>query len=226
MGARDKETLRRSIALMPLFLLLMIPTLALGFSAVMLVPGLKAVDEAALTLAIRTLPPVLSGVLGAGVLAAAMSSAEPCFHVTALTYAVDVIGPIFHVPKEKLGPLARILVPIVVLGIVLPFAIMRPATLVYITLIGYGFLGQAFPPLMGLFLWPRATKEGAAAGLIAGFVVTTILRGELANPLGIHSGIWGLLFNTTLFIIVSLLTRPSRREVVEKFFPDMVEKIY
>lgn len=92
-GAKDLKVLRRSIALMPLFLFILIPTLSLGFAAITLIPGLKVPDQAALAVANAYLPPILAGLLGAGVLAAAMSSAEPCLHVTALTYAVDVISP-------------------------------------------------------------------------------------------------------------------------------------
>lgn len=51
-------------------------------------------------------------------------------------------------------------------GSSLPLAIWRPASLVYVTLVGYGFLGQAFPVLAGVLLWPRATRSGAVAGLL------------------------------------------------------------
>lgn len=218
MGAKDLKVLRRSIALMPLFLLLMIPTLSLGFGAIELAPGLKLTDQAALTVATKFLPAGLAGLLGAGVLAAAMSSAEPCLHVIALTYANDVVSAVIHVPRQKLGQLARVLLVIVALGVVLPLTILRPATLVYITLIGYGFLGQAFPAVVGILAWPRATREGTTAGLLAGFLVTLVLNLKRVNPLGIHAGIWGLAVNAVLFFVVSLLTKPNK-DAVERFFP-------
>ncbi|HOK20071.1 MAG TPA: sodium:solute symporter family protein [Thermosynergistes sp.] len=211
MGAKDLKVLRRSIALMPLFLFMLIPTLSLGFAAITLTPGLKAPDQAALAVANAYLPPILAGLLGAGVLAAAMSSAEPCLHVTALTYAVDVISPVAKLPKEKCAKLARALTVVVALCIVLPLALLRPASLVYVTLIGYGFLGQSFPALMGVLFWRWATRMGALSGLLVGFAVTTALSVARIHPMGIHAGAWGLAANFAVFLIVSYFTGSNRR---------------
>lgn len=104
-----------------------------------------------------------------------MSSVEPCLHVTALIYAADVISPVAKLLKEKCAKLARTLTVIVALCIVLQLALLRPASLVYITLIGYGFWGQSFPALMGVLFWRWATRAGALPGLLSGFAITTAL---------------------------------------------------
>lgn len=95
---------------------------------------------------------------------------------------------------------------------------MEPASLVYILLIGYGFIGQAFPILVGIFLWPRANKVGALIGLAAGFVVTVLFSFVFVHPLGIHAGIWGLMINVPCFIVFSMLTKPTSKETLERFF--------
>jgi len=77
-----------------------------------------------------------------------------------VTYAVDVISPVAKLPKEQFAKIARTLTVVVALCIVLPLALLRPVSLVYVTLIGYGFLGQSFPALTGVLFWRWATRAG------------------------------------------------------------------
>src|SRR5699024_9185947 len=95
---------------------------------------------------------------------------------------------------------------------------MEPASLVYILLIGYGFTGQAFPIIVGIFFWPRATKIGALAGLIAGSIVTILFSFVFVHPLGIHAGIWGFAINIPCFIVLSLLTKPASEKTLSRYF--------
>src|SRR5690606_25606033 len=97
---------------------------------------------------------------------------------------------------------------------------------VYILLIGYGFIGQAFPSIVGMFFWPRATKQGAFWGLFGGFLITVLFSFIYPHPFGVHAGIWGLMVNFTVFGMVSLVTKPASRETIERFFPEMVEELY
>jgi SSS family solute:Na+ symporter len=73
--------------------------------------------------------------------------------------------------------------------------------------------------MLGVFCWPRATKVGAIAGLVAGVGVVFLFNVVWPNPLNVHAGIWGLLVNIPVFIIASLLTKPSKKETLARFFP-------
>src|SRR5699024_844002 len=113
-----------------------------------------------------------------------------------------------------------------ILFLVISISFMQPASLVYMLLIGYGFIAQSFPSIVGMFMWPRANKHGAFWGIIAGFIVTVIFLFIIEHPFGIHAGIWGLGINSIVFNIVSISTQPVSKTTIERFFPDMVEELY
>ena len=80
------------------------------------------------------------------------------------------------------------------------------------------FCVQLFPAILGMFFWKRATKTGAAVGLAAGLILSILFSRTWPNPLGIHAGIWGLALNVVLFVVLSLLTSPPPKEIVNEYF--------
>ncbi|WP_082235447.1 sodium:solute symporter family protein [Halobacillus massiliensis] len=226
MGASSKKSIKRAATLLPTFYIVLIPMIVVGFIGIFMYPNLGNPDTVAIQMAVDNMPVIVAGLLGAGTLAAAMSSSEPCVHATALSYSKDVLQPLLRWDDATAGKWTRRLIFPIMAFIIAPISIMEPASLVYILLIGYGFIGQAFPSIVGMFFWPRATKQGAFWGLFAGFLVTVAFSFIYPHPLGIHAGIWGLLLNMSVFVVVSLLTKPASRETIERFFPDMVDDLY
>ena len=90
--------------------------------------------------------------------------------------------------------------------------------LVLLLLLSYGFLAQLFPVLVVTFFWRRATPVGVLCGLAAGFlaVIATNLQPSLQWQ-GIHPGVWGLLVNAPVLVLVSLLTSRMNEEHVDRF---------
>ena len=228
-SGKDPDESRKGTSFVPIYQLVMIPMIIVGFVCLFAMDfGDVPPDKQALTLAMESLPWWLVGLLGAGTLAAAQSSSEPLFQTLAYTWTHDVFGPLCKWNKEKQGKIQRWLLLPFMFGIVLPLSITNPAQLVNILLIGYGFLAQIFPMHIGIWIWPRATKAGALAGLIAGSAVTLIFSfGPLANFGNIHGGIYGLIVNFILLIVVSLVTQPAKRETLEIFFDkEFLDKAY
>lgn len=218
MSARSARTIRRSATWLPTYYIVVLPMVVVGFIGIMALPGLERADTVALQYALQNMPAWLVGLLGAGTLAAAMSSCEPFLHSVSMAYARDIAQPLFKLSDAATGRLARrLLVPIMVL-IVAPVAISEPSNLIMILLVGLGFATQVLPAFVGMFLWTRASKSGVLAGIVSGFCVTLAFTLIWPNPLGIHAGFWGLLVNLPLFVIVSCLTPPVRDDVVERFF--------
>jgi SSS family solute:Na+ symporter len=226
MGARSRESIRNAAMVLPTYYLVILPMLVVGFAGIFALPNLDNPDTVSVQMALEYLPAIITGLLGAGTLAAAMSSSEPVIHAVSLSYSVDIAKPLLGLSDRTVGRMTRWLIFPVMGLLIAPIAILNPASLVYILLIGYGFIGQSFPAILGMFFWPRATKQGAFWGLLAGFVVTTVFSIWVPHPLGIHAGIWGLLVNTPIFIVVSLLTKPVSKPTVERFFPDMADEVY
>ncbi|WP_106476205.1 sodium:solute symporter family protein [Phytohalomonas tamaricis] len=218
MSARSKQTIRTSATWLPTYYVVILPMVVVGFIGVFSLPNLARADTVALEMALASMPVVLTGLLGAGTLAAAMSSCEPFIHSAALTYAKDILQPAFKLSNAATGRLARmLLIPIMAL-IVAPVAITEPANLIMILLIGLGFAAQVLPAFIGMFFWPRASKVGVTAGIVAGFALTVLFTVVFKNPLGIHAGFWGLMLNLPVFVAVSLKTRPASADVTARFF--------
>lgn len=166
----------------------------------------------------QQMPVWLVGLLGAGTLAASMSSCEPFLHSVALSYAKDIAQPACKLSDAAAAKLARrLLLPIMAL-IVAPVAIAEPSNLVMILLVGLGFATQVLPAFIGMFFWTRASKLGVLSGIVMGFIVTLLFTLVWRNPLGIHAGFWGLLINLPVFVAISSLTRPASTAVIERFF--------
>jgi SSS family solute:Na+ symporter len=97
-----------------------------------------------------------------------------------------------------------------------------------------------FFPLMGGLYWKRATKEGAFAGMIAGFVVQVTLVAldliktaplasnylETVHPvLTSHGVIVGMITSAVFFFGVSLMTKPSSKINLAPFFKEEAEEL-
>ena len=89
--------------------------------------------------------------------------------------------------------------------------------LVAIVAVALGGCLQILPSLLGALYWKGITKEGAITGIIVGVVVLCITQFVIASPLGLHSGVWGLIFNVLSCIIVSRFTEAPSNEKVEMF---------
>lgn len=226
MGATNKKTIRKAAALLPTYYVMLLPMFVIGFIGIFIYSNLDNPDYVAIQYVMDYLPGIVAGILGVGTLAASMSSSEPCIHSVSLSYTVDIIKPIFQLSDRAAGKLTRLLIFPIMGFVIAPISIMQPASLAYILLIGYGFIGQTFPSILGMFFWPRATKYGAFWGLFFGFIITLLFSIAYPHPLGIHAGIWGLIVNVSVFVIVSLMTKPASEETVKRFFPEMADDLF
>ncbi|WP_457808723.1 sodium:solute symporter family protein [Kushneria sp. EE4] len=217
MSARSRETIRRSATWLPTYYVVILPMVVVGFIGIFTLPTLSRDDTVALEMAMQTMPVWLTGLLGAGTLAAAMSSCEPFIHSVALSITRDVVQPALRLDDAFTARLARwMLFP--VLALVAVLAISEPGNLVMILLVGLGFAAQVLPAFIGMFFWFGATRSGVMAGLLAGFAVTFALTVIWPNPLGVHAGFWGLLLNLPLFVVVSRRTRPASMPTLQRFY--------
>jgi SSS family solute:Na+ symporter len=74
--------------------------------------------------------------------------------------------------------------------------------------------------LAGGLYWRRATKEGAIVSMVCSEAFLILLWTKvIVMPFkGIHNGVWAMILGVILFIVVSLLTKPVSKEVIDKFF--------
>lgn len=216
-AAKDEKTIMRTNAWMAWYSLLAFPIVLIGFAAVLLYPNLKNPDWAVMWTARDLFSPWVLGLIGAGG-AAAISTGSGLIHATASLFSRNIIqrGLFPGLSDEKTANLAKIVVVVVTITAVL-LQLYAPTLLVSLLLMSYSGMIQFLQGILLGLKWKKVTKAGVASGLIVGVLVAILATFVWKNPLGIHAGIWGVIANFIVTIVVSTFTTPPSEETVKKF---------
>jgi cation/acetate symporter len=192
------------------------------------------------------LPYVVSGMVAAGGLAAALSTADGLLLTIANALSHDLyykmIDP--NAPTARRVTISKSLLVVVALAAA-AVAAQKPADILFLVSAAFSFAAATFFPVLvlGIF-WKRANKWGASLGMIAGlgttfyYMATTQpwLRGVfgVTSPIAdniwwgispISAGLFGVPVGIVVIIVVSLLTpAPAKKtqELVEHVrYPDL-----
>jgi cation/acetate symporter len=173
------------------------------------------------------LPYVVSVLVAAGGLAAALSTADGLLLTIGNAMAHDVY---FEGNSNKVQAMRRVMwskFALLVVALIAAYAAaQRPAGILFLVSASFSLAGAAFVPAMvlGIF-WRRTTRAGAVAGMLTGLGVTVyylavnqpILRQYLAlvgdglwwgiQP--VSSGVFGVGAGLVVTVLVSLVSRPE-----------------
>lgn len=180
------------------------------------------------------LPYVISGMVAAGGLAAALSTADGLLLTIANALSHDLYYKMID-PNASTGrrvAISKALLLVVALCAA-AVAAQKPADILFLVSAAFSFAAAAFFPalVLGIF-WKRANKWGASLGMIAGlgttfyYMVTTQpwMRGVfgVTGPVElwwgiqpISAGLFGVPIGFAVIIIVSMLTPPPRKDTQE-----------
>ena len=185
---------------------------------------------------IAKLPYVISGLVAAGGLAAALSTADGLLLTIANALSHDLYYKIINPQASTKTRLtvAKMLLLIVAVAAA-SVAAQKPADILFLVSAAFSLAAAGFFPALTLgIFWKRANKWGATLGMLAGVGVTFYymattqpwlravfgVKGTIAentwwdiNP--ISAGIFGVPLGFIVIIVVSLLTREPEREVQE-----------
>lgn len=219
-AAKSERSLRLSIVLYPTFQIFLIPILIIGFSAILIFPGVTPADSILPHVLMQLeLPAIVIGLFCAGTLAASMSSGDAILHSAASVGVRDGISKATATPVSDTTERMLIRILVIVIGLIsYYFAVASEVSLVALLLASYGGVAQIFPVVFAMFYWKRATKAGALSGLFGGMLVNVFfLLNPALKPWDMHEGVYGLAVNVLLLIAVSLLTKPDDPKRVQKF---------
>jgi cation/acetate symporter len=189
---------------------------------------------------IAGLPYVISGLVAAGALAAALSTADGLLLTIANSLSHDVYYKIYRpgaTTQWRLVVSKSVLLIVAVVAATV--ASQKPATILFMVAWAFSIAGAAFFPalVLGIF-WKRANKAGAVSGMLIGLLMTLYymvrVHFDTIPWLGIHgigmepwlgiqstsAGVWGVAAGFVTLVVVSLLTDPPSREVT-----DFVEQV-
>jgi cation/acetate symporter len=185
---------------------------------------------------IAGLPYVISGLVAAGGLAAALSTADGLLLTIANALSHDLyykmINP--NASTQKRVTISKILLLVVAAGAA-TVAAQAPADILFLVSAAFSLAAAGFfVPLVAGVFWKRATKWGAIAAMIGGVSVTwyymSTTQPWLRNVFGvtgpvsdyiwfgiqpISAGIFGLPVALVLMVVVSLLTPAPDKQVQE-----------
>jgi len=178
---------------------------------------------------IAGMPYVVSGLVAAGALAAALSTADGLLLTITTALSHDVY---YRIVRPDASTQFRLVISksllLVVAVLAATVAAQKPGTILSMVAWAFSIAGSAFFPslVLGIF-WQRATRTGALAGMVVGSLLSIyyILRVEfdsipllgisgIGMPAWFHvqstaAGLFGVLAGFMTIIVVSLLTRPD-----------------
>jgi solute:Na+ symporter, SSS family len=199
-SAKDEHTIRRNAIIMPLYQLPILLVFFVGFTALLVIPGLKQPDAALLTLVTKSYPPWFAGFVGgAGAVTAMVPSAMLLLGASTLI-AKNVYRPLAGggTTDAQLMRVSRVSM-LVVAGIALVLALWSPKELVLLLLFGYDGVTQFFPGVVLAVATRRVTAAPIAAGLVAGELVVVFLLYTGRDPFfGLNAGFVALAVNVAV----------------------------
>jgi cation/acetate symporter len=173
------------------------------------------------------LPYVISGLVAAGGLAAALSTADGLL----LTISNAMVRDIYcHEINHHVAPEQRVILSkFALLSVALIAAVVatfKPAEILPLVSASFSLAASAFVPVMvlGIF-WSRANRRGAVAGMVAGLGVTIYYLTVNAPPFRalfgmapghalwfgiqpVSAGVFGVPVGLVVTVLVSLMTKP------------------
>ena len=185
----------------------------------------SASENIFIELSTNLLPPIIAGLVMAGILAATISSSDSYLLIAASAFSKNIYQGLLKkraTDKQVLNMSRITLLAITLIAIII--ALDENSVIFNIVSFAWAGFGATFGPLMLFSLfWKRTNRAGAIAGMIGGGVMVFVWN-LLVRPLG---GIWDIyellpafLFSSLLIVVVSLLT-PAPSEEMQKEFDDV-----
>ncbi|MDR3747279.1 MAG: sodium:solute symporter family protein [Acidobacteriota bacterium] len=206
--AKSGDTLRRNAVIMPLYGITLPLLFFVGFTAILVIPGLKNGDLALLTMVRQTFSPWFLGLVGGAGALTAMVPAAVLILSAATLFAKNFFRPLFKpsMKDDEVAKLAKVMV-VVMTGVALYFAIYSSTTLVGLLLLAYAGIAQFFPGVILGLCWRRVTTAGVFSGLLAGVGMAMILVFTKHDPFfGLNAGFVALCVNIAVTVTASLCT--------------------
>jgi len=234
--AKSAKSFRLTVIAHPIFIMIVwIPCILIGvWGAAQFGQGVN--PNAVLGRMVNTMvhSPVLTGLVGAGVLAAIMSSLDSQFMCLGTMFTNDVVvrlcGKDRFTDAQKILLARTFIVGIVAISYVLSVALVNTAGVFDLGVWCFSGFAALFPLVLASLYWRRVTTAGALASLLTTAVVWSILfyRDILAEkPPGAEDEllIAGMMpvaiitaASAVALVVVSMVTRPLPAATVDKFF--------
>ena len=228
--AIDARTLKWLGATIPIFLVtLFIPTALVGLGGAIAMPDLAISDRIFPELLFAHAPGWLTGIILAGATAAAMSTLDSILHANAAVLTRDIYQRYVRPEADQAHYIA--VSRIFIFGFLIIGYLLSVYTFEYlvilVTLSGAGAL-QLMPAILGVTFPSRTrlTAAGVLSGIGVGLAVLFLTLVVWPHPLTLHGGVWALVANGLVAVVVSRYSRPPSAATVNRIHGAIEELVY
>jgi len=222
MGIRSEHELTRSRRVATIWVVISLATaVAIGligrvlYSGEYMTYGSGNTENIFILMSTKLLPPVLAGLVCAGILAAAISSSDSYLLISASAISKNVWQGLLRKKasdKEVMNVSRIVLILITIFAVFV--AVGKNQIIFKIVDFAWAGFGATFGPLMIFSLfWKRTTYAGAIAGMLSGGGMVFLWNfwiSELGGVWGIYELLPAFVFSSLVIIIVSLLTKHDK----------------
>ena len=154
-------------------------------------------------------------ILFGGIVAAIVSTADSVLLTLSSVISKDIYSKYINktASDERQIFVGKVVGVIIVIGLLL-LAWYPPATLYQIFILKFELLIQIAPAfIIGLY-WKKMHAGAVFTGMLVGTVVASYMAFNGLTPFGVGSGLWGLIVNTIIAVILSLILKQPEEEMV------------
>ncbi len=245
--ARSAASFKLPVVAHPLFIAIVwVPCVLIGAWAtsdlIAIPPPVAANPNAVLPFLVQKLAgPVLGGLLTAGILAAIMSSLDSQFLCLGTMFTEDVVQPLRgsrRLTDQQELLVARLFI-IAIVAVTYCLSLAEPRRVFTLGVWCFSGFSSLFPLILAALYWPRLTKAGGYACILAAagswlwlfaasdFAAQPDFTVNLPVPLAVDAdGAWQLMpvaamitLSTVAMVTVSLMTKPPSQQTLDRFFP-------
>jgi len=226
LAARDPRVFKFIAVTIPILMALVyIPSLWGGIAAISLFGGKLPAGARPDQLFYRALlainvPTWFFAAAAVALVAAAMSTVEGFLLIGAQELTVDIIqkGLRLKLKQSTLTNIGRLIIVLLTLA-ALVIAYNPGLQIGLLVVAAWGIFGIPAPAVLGAFYWRRGTRWGASISIVAGCILTLLAYSIWAPlwPAGWNAYAIPLLITWALYFLVSLITKPPPKEVVDTY---------
>jgi sodium/proline symporter len=182
----------------------------------------SAAENIFVVLSTNLLPPLLAGVVMAGIIAAAISSSDSYLLIASSAVSKNIYkGVMRREATDKQVMLISRLTLLFITAIGIIIALDENSVIFTVVAFAWAGFGATFGPLMLFSLfWKRTTIPGAIAGMLTGagmvFLWKLVLK-PMGGVFGIYELLPAFLVSCAAIVIVSLVTKEPSQEIQDEF---------
>lgn len=182
----------------------------------------NAAENIFITLATSFFPPMLAGFVMAGILAATISSSDSYLLIAASAFAKNIFQGVLKKNADDKQVMTVSRITLLLVSVIAMFIALDENSVIFkIVSFAWAGFGATFGPLM-LFsiFWKRTNRPGAIVGMVGGAAMVffwKLVVSRLGGAFAIYELLPAFIFSSICIVVVSLVTAPPEKEILDDF---------